>query len=400
MTAQLAGASVVSPGSTVERERAWESGTYLQRGIALTHGSGARVWDEEGREHIDCIAGHGAAILGHAHPRLTAALSAQAARLIACPGTLSHALRADLFERLAGVTGLRRFFLCNSGAEAVEGALKIACLATERPAVVAVRRGFHGRTCGALGATWERRYRDPFLPLIPSAVQWIPMGDELAARAAIGEDTAAVLVEPVQGEGGVHLPPEGFLAELRSLCDERGALLVFDEVLTGFGRTGDWFAFQRDGVVPDLLALAKGIAGGVPMGAVAMGSRLEPLPTGAHGSTFGGNLLACAASLAVLRELEEEDLPARAAELGELALSTLRRELADCREVREVRGRGLLLGIDLRLRVAPLLQRLASEHGVLALPAGPTVLRLMPPLNIPEDDWRRVLAAVVEVIRS
>jgi acetylornithine/LysW-gamma-L-lysine aminotransferase len=388
--------SVEASGAAAREER-FESGAYARRGITLTRGEGARVWDDAGREYIDCVAGHGAAILGHGHPRLRAAIAEQAGRLISVPGAFASEVRAELLERLAAVTGLPRFFLCNSGTEAVEAALKIACRATGRAGVVAVRRGFHGRTCGALGATWQPSYRNDFLPLLPSA-HWVPLGDVGAAREAIGRDTAVVVVEPIQGEGGVHPAPDGYLGELRRICDRAGALLVFDEVLTGFGRTGDWFAFQREAVTPDLLALAKGIAGGVPMGAVALGPALEPLPAGAHGSTFGGNLIACAAALAVLRELEERDLPRRAAELGEGALDTLRRRLAGCRSVREIRGRGLLLGVDLRFRVAPLLRRLAAEHGVLALPAGPTVLRLMPPLNIPEDDWRRVLDAVADVV--
>lgn len=384
-------------GGAIAREERFESGAYARRGIALIRGAGARVWDDVGREYIDCVAGHGAAILGHGHPRLRAALAEQAARLISVPGAFASTVRAELLERLSEVSGFPRFFLCNSGTEAVEGALKIACRATGRPKIVAVRRGFHGRTCGALGATWKPSLREPFLPLLPEA-RWIPLDDIAAAEEEIAEDTAAVVVEPIQGEGGVHPAPAGFLAEVRRLCDERGALLIFDEVLSGFGRTGTWFAFQQEGVAPDLLALAKGIAGGVPMGAVAMGPRLEPLPPGVHGSTFGGNLLACAAALAVLGELEEQDLPRRAAELGEEGVATLREGLAGCRTVREIRGRGLLLGIDLRLRVAPLLRRLAIDHGVLALPAGPTVLRLMPPLNIPAEDWSRVLGAVAEVV--
>lgn len=385
------------PVTAAAREERFESGAYARRGIALVRGSGSRVWDDVGRQYIDCVTGHGAAILGHGHPRLTAALAEQAGRLISVPGAFASEVRAELLERLSEVSGFPRFFLCNSGAEAVEGALKIACRATGRPKVVAIQRGFHGRTCGALGATWKPSLREPFQPLLPD-VRWIPPGDVTAAREAIAEDTAAVVAEPIQGEGGVHPAPAGFLGELRRICDQRGALLVFDEVLTGFGRTGDWFAYRHQGVVPDLLALAKGIAGGVPMGAVAMGPRLEPLSPGAHGSTFGGNLLACAAALAVLREVEEQDLPRRAAELGDEALATLGDRLAGCPTVREIRGRGLLLGVDLRLRVAPLLRRLAADHGVLALPAGPTVLRLMPPLNIPVDDWRTVLDAVAEVI--
>lgn len=374
------------------------AGVYALRGLTLVRGEGARVWDAEGRTYIDCIGGHGAAILGHAHPAIARALSEQAARLIACPGTFGNDVRAELLEALARVTGFPRFFLCNSGAEAVEAALKFARLATGRPGFVAAMRGFHGRTLGALSVTWEPKYRRPFEPLLPE-VTHVPFNDLAAAEQAISDRTAAVIVEPVQGEGGVRPATPDYLAGLRALCDERGALLIFDEVQTGFGRTGHWFAFHHYGVVPDLLALAKGIAAGVPMGAVAVGPRVGALPAGAHGSTFGGNPLACAASLATLDVLEQAQLPARAARLGAWALETLRKELADAPLVREVRGLGLMIGVELRRRVTPLLRAL-QEAGVLALPAGPTVLRLLPPLVIEEADWQRAVETVIGQIRQ
>jgi len=276
----------------------------------------------------------------------------------------------------------------------VEAALKFARLATGRKGIVATMRGFHGRTMGALSATWEPKYREPFQPLIPGFTH-IPYDNLEAAEKAIGPETAAVIVEAVQGEGGVRPASPGYLSGLRRLCDERGALLILDEIQTGLGRTGRWFACQHTGVVPDLMALAKGLAGGVPMGAVLIGPRVGTLPPMSHGSTFGGNPLACAAALATLDVLEKEKLPEQAAEKGEYLLGRLRRIEAD--KVREVRGIGLMIGVELRERVTPYLMAL-MRLGVLALPAGPTVLRLLPPLVISYDEMDRLTAAVEHVL--
>lgn len=384
----------MTTSTSLELETHHGSGAYPMRGITLVRGKGARVWDDVGTRYIDCVGGQGAAVLGHAHPALTAALSEQAARMIACPGIFANDVRARCLQRLADVTGFPRFFLCNSGAEAIEGALKVARLVTGRPGIVAAMRGFHGRTMGALSTTWTPKYREPFEPLVPEVVH-VPFDDVDAAADAVTEDTAAVLVESVQGEGGVRPPSPDYLVGLRRLCHARGALLVFDEVQTGFGRTGRWFAYNRYGVTPDLMALAKGIAGGVAMGAVALGPRVGELPTGSHGSTFGGNPLACAACVATIDTLEREQLPARADRLGTWALETLQDELADARIVREVRGLGLMIGVELRTRVTPLLKTLMADHAILALPAGSTVLRLLPPLVIDEDDWQFVVETIV-----
>nr|WP_290668176.1 aspartate aminotransferase family protein [Ardenticatena sp.] len=383
--------------SFLDVEERFGSGAYALRGLTLVRGEGARVWDTEGREYIDCIAGHGAAILGHAHPAVRTALSEQAARLIACPGTFANDVRASLLERLHRISGFARFFLCNSGAEAVEGALKAARLLTGRRGIVAMHRAFHGRTMGALSATASPKYRTPFEPLVPN-VRHIPFGDSAAAEATITEETAAVILEPIQGEGGIHPADHDYLHTLRQLCDARGALLIFDEVQTGFGRTGTWFAFQHVGVRPDIIALAKGIANGVPLGAVGFAAHLPPLPAGSHGSTFGGNPLSAAAALATLDTLEREQLPERAARLGAWALDEWRRCLSGHRLVRDVRGMGLMLGIDLRTRVTPLLKRLQAR-GILALPAGPTVLRLLPPLIIGEGAWATVIETVLDEVQ-
>jgi acetylornithine/LysW-gamma-L-lysine aminotransferase len=309
----------------ISLEDSHTSGAYSKRSIALVRGQGARVWDADGREYLDCIAGHGVASLGHCHPAVTAAIQEQAELLVTCSETLYNDQRAALLAELAArVPGdLSRAFLCNSGAEAVEGAIKITRLFTGRPGVVATMRGFHGRTLGALSATWNQKYRKPFTPLVPG-FSHVPFNDLEAMAEHVTEDTAAVLVEVVQGEGGVRLGDADYFRGLRRLCDERGVLLIVDEIQTGLGRTGCWFAYEHVGITPDVLCLGKAIGGGLPMGAVLWREALGTLPAGVHGSTFGGNPLVCAASRSVLRALAEEDLPARAARLGQEFMAGLR----------------------------------------------------------------------------
>lgn len=374
------------------------SGTYPKRDVAIVRGQGARVWDAEGREYIDCVAGHGVALVGHANPAVAEAIARQARTLITCPGIFYNDQRAAFLEKLTSLApnGLSRAFLSNSGAEAVEAAFKLARLATGRTEIVATMRGFHGRTMGALSATWRSHYRKPFEPLVPGFTH-VPYDDLEAMEEAVGEDTAAVIVEIVQGEGGVRPGSAEYFHGLRDLCDERGALLIVDEVQTGFGRTGKLFACEHHDLVPDILCLGKGIAGGVPMGATLFGAKVGELPKGSHGSTFGGNPLACAAGLATLDYIVGEDLPGQAAEKGAYLLERL--EKIEAPVIREVRGLGLMVGIELRRRVRSYLVALI-EQGVLALPAGSTVLRLLPPLIISREKLDVVLSAIEEVLTS
>lgn len=379
----------------ISTEQRHSSGLYPKRPVAIVRGQGATLYDADGRAYIDCVSGQGAANLGHGHPAVVAAVQAQAATLMSCPEIFHNDQRAAYLAELAAALPLpARVFLCNSGAEAVEAALKFARLLTGRPGVVATRRGFHGRTMGALSATWEPKYREPFAPLVP-AFAHVPFGDPEALAAAVDGETAAVLLEPVQGEGGVRPAPPGYLEAARRLCDERGALLLLDEVQTGFGRTGRLFACEHSGVAPDFLILAKSIAAGLPMGAVAIHERHGPLPGGAHGTTFGGGPLLCAAARAALRAYQDEDLPRQAAEKGAWLVEQLR--ALGLPAVREVRGLGLLVGLELKTRAQPALQALL-ERGVLALPAGPTVLRLLPPLVISYDELATVAEAIGEVL--
>ncbi len=383
----------------IERESTYTSGVYGKRNVAIVRGRGALLWDAEGREYIDCTAGYGVANIGHGRIEIAAALAEQAQRLVTCPEIFYNDVRARLLERLAHVTpeGLDHIFLCNSGTEAIEGAFKFARLATGRTGIVAMLRGFHGRTLGALSATWEPHYREPFAPLLPD-VTHIRYNNIAVAEAAINEDTAAVILELVQGEGGVHVADEAYIRDLATLCHERGALLIVDEVQTGFGRTGTMFACEGYNLYPDILCLAKSIAGGVPMGAICLGQRVMEsgrVTKGVHGSTFGGNPLACAAALATLDILQSEALPERAARLGAYALERLRALRSPL--VREVRGRGLLLGIELTRRAQPYLEAL-TERGIFALQAGPNVIRLLPPLVITEAQLERVLDVLSEVL--
>lgn len=366
--------------STIARESAHTSGLYQKRDLALVRGEGALVWDDTGREYLDCVGGQGSGNLGHANAAVAEALARQARTLSFCTELFYNDRRAELYDRLVGILppSLDRIFLCNSGTEAVEGALKFARLATKRTKVVATMRGFHGKTMGALSATWGPEYRELFGPLL-EGFSHVPFNKTDALDAAITAETSAFIVELVQGEGGVRPATTEFVAEASRLCRDRGALLIVDEVQTGFGRTGTMFALEQYGVLPDLLCLAKSIAGGMPMGAIAFSRALGDLPKRSHSTTFGGNPLACAAAVATIDEHLRLGLARNAAERGK----QLREGLASIEspKVREVRGLGLLLGIELKENAAPTLKAL-QDHGVLALGAGPTVVRYLPPLVI------------------
>ncbi len=376
-------------------EQTHTSGAYVKRDLQMVRGVGARLEDTDGNSYIDCVSGMGASNLGHAHPAILAAIRAQSADLITCPELFHNPVRARYQAALCEAATMPRVFLCNSGTEAVEGAIKIARLSTGRTGIIAAMRGFHGRTLGALSATWDKKYRDPFAPLVPD-VTHVPFNNIDKLAETITGSTAAVLLEVVQGEGGVIPADPGYLAAVRDLCDYHGALLILDEVQTGFGRTGYLFAHHHDGVTPDLLCLAKSIGGGIPMGAVLMGTRVKEIPPLTHGSTFGGNPLACAAGLAMLDVLQTSDLFERARHLGAEALDHLRANVPS-NAARDVRGRGFMIGVELRGKVAPVLRAL-QDRGVLALPAGLTVLRLLPPLVISDDDFWQAIHAVEEVL--
>jgi len=408
------------PASVDVAEVIARSSSHLNAGIATLHtfmgvdgvewrAEGSRIWDSAGREYLDLLGGFGTLALGHRPPVVVEAVKRQLDRMPLASRVLFSKPAADLATALAEMLpgDIQKVFFCHSGAEAVEGALKLARLRTGRPGIVAAEGGYHGKTLGALSASGREVYRKPFAPLLPG-VKHVPYGDGEALAEAVEETTAAVVLEPIQGEAGVVVPPEGYLREAREACDRAGALLILDEVQTGFGRTGTMFACEREGVTPDVVCLAKALGGGVmPLGAFAstpeIWASLEENPY-LHSSTLGGNPLACAAGLAAVEEIRRRGLPARAEKLGERALA----RLAELRErhqtlVVQVRGRGLMIGVEFAdsdvagLVIAGLLQR-----GVIAAYTlnNPEVIRIEPALTIEEEELERGLEALAESVEQ
>ena len=377
-------------------------GTTARRNeTVIARGEGCWLYATDGRRYLDLTAAQGVAMLGHCHPALSTAIAEQAQTLIACPNFLYNDVRARFAAKLAEVLPphLNHVFLANSGAEAIDGALKFARLTTGRSRALAFRAAFHGRTVGALSLTWEKKYREPFQPLLD--VTHLPYNNLAAVEEALDESIGAVFLETVQGEGGVNLGERDFLRGVEQLCQERGALLVIDEIQTGFGRTGRWFGFEHHGLQPDLICLAKGLGAGFPMGAIAYTAQVqEKLYPGAHGSTFGGNPLASAAGLAAIETYQAEGLIERAAVMGEHFLRRLRAELADVVLVRDIRGIGLMVAVELRQKAGPYLKALMEEQSVLALPAGPNVIRFLPSLIITEDEVEIGVQALRTVLQQ
>jgi len=383
-----------------EVETKHSAGTYAKQPLVIVRGQGASLFDADGVEYLDCSSGHGVANLGHANPKVAEAIYKQASTLITLFETFPNDKRAELMKKLTSlIDGLDRVFLCNSGTESVEAAFKFARISTGRKNIVAAMRAFHGRTYGSLSATYNKKYRDGFEPLVPG-FSHVAYNNVEALEKAVTDDTAAVILEVVQGEGGVYPASVAYLQAARRICDEHGALFIVDEIQTGFGRTGMMFAMQHFDIVPDMLTCAKSLAGGVPMGAVLIGHNVKNITPGVHGSTFGGNPLACAAALAALDVIEEENLPRQALVKGAYLRDQLRRIVSP--NIREVRGMGLMTGIEMKQKVAPYIREL-QEKKIIALNAGMTVIRLLPPLVItyPQLDYlvkvlKEVLVAELE----
>lgn len=379
----------------IEIENKHTSGVYAKQTLTIVRGQGASLFDADGVEYLDCSSGHGVANLGHAHPKIAEALYKQANTLITLFESFPNDQRAQLMEKITAlVPGLDRVFFCNSGTEAVEAAFKFARISTGRKNFIAAMRAFHGRTYGALSATYNKKYREGFEPLLPG-VSHVAYNNIEAMDKAVNEETAAVILEVVQGEGGVYPATAEYIQAARRICDERGALLIVDEIQTGFGRTGKMFAIQHYGVMPDLLTCAKSLAGGVPMGAVLIGKNIKNLVPGVHGSTFGGNPLSCAAANAALDVIKEEDLPGQAEAKGKYLMEKLAE--INSPNIREVRGIGLMVGIEMKQKVTGYIKSL-QEKKVIALNAGMTVIRLLPPLVITYEQIDRLVEALTEVL--
>ena len=378
-----------------ELETSLGTGSYASRDITLVKGSGATVWDNSGKQYIDCTAGVGVANIGHCHPELVDAIHTQAGTIMAVANAFANDVRVRCMEKLISISpsGLDRVFLCNSGTESMEAAIKFARQSTGRKSVVSTMRGFHGRSLGALSATHRKEYQEPFAPLVPGFVA-VPFNRAEAMEKAVDTDTAAVIIELIQGEGGVRPADAEYVSAVERICHDSGALLVIDEIQTGFCRTGKMFACEYFDLKPDILCLAKAMAGGVPMGAILVNHKIQTV-TGTHGSTFGGNPLASAACLAAIDIMEKESLAQRAAELGDALVSRLKEQNLPL--IREIRYKGLMIGIELRQKVTPVLREL-QQNGILALPAGQTVLRLLPPLVISHQQLDSVLDGVISVL--
>jgi acetylornithine/LysW-gamma-L-lysine aminotransferase len=391
----------VNEKEIIEIEEKIMAQTFAKRDLTLIRGKGALVWDINDNEYIDCTGSYGVAVVGHCHPKVVEAVQKQVEKLIACHASFYNDARSELLEKLIRIApkGMDRVFLSNSGAESVECALKLARKCSGKTEIIAIMGAFHGKTMGALSATWKQKYRGPFMPLVPG-FNHVPPNNIDKIKATITDKTAAVLVEPVRGEGGVLLPSDDFLPELRELCDEKDVLLIFDEVQTGFGRTGKVFACEHWNVVPDIMCLAKSIAGGLPMGTTfAKEEVMAAFQRGEHSSTFSGNPLVCAAARAAIDVLVEEKLPERALVLG----NYFKGKLVDLSEkhkiVREVRGLGLMIGMETRFDVYSILVGCMNK-GVLVLDAGRNVVRFLPPLVIEKPQIDTVVEVLDEVMET
>jgi acetylornithine/LysW-gamma-L-lysine aminotransferase len=366
-----------------------------KRDLVAVRGKGACLYDEAGREYLDFAAGIAVASLGHCHPKLVAAIQQQAATLITCPNIMYNDVRSQLLKKLVEVTpsALTRAYLCNSGAETIEAALKFSRLHTGRTNFVSAMRGFHGRTMGAVSATYTPKYREAFEPLIPG-FDYVPYNKIEKLDAVVNDNTAAVLLELVQGEGGVNPVQAEYITAVRKICSERGALLIIDEIQTGFCRTGKFFACEHFDLQPDILCVAKAMGGGVPIGATLISDAIKIDP-GLHGTTFGGNPLACAAALAAIDVYQSDNLAQRAAELGAYFEAELKIE--DLSQVRALRRMGLMIGIELKQKVQDTLAKLL-DAGIIALPAGPNVIRMLPPLIVEKSQIDRVVVVLRELL--
>jgi acetylornithine/N-succinyldiaminopimelate aminotransferase len=380
--------------------------TYARQPLAFTRGEGVFLIDAAGKRYLDALAGVAVVSVGHCHPKLSKAIADQAYSLIHTSNIFSITLQERLADRLCALAGMDNVFFCNSGCEANEAAIKLARLyghkkGIEVPTIIVTEGSFHGRTMATLTATGSRKVQAGFEPLL-AGFSRVPYDDVGAVRqvAANNKNVVAMLVEPITGEGGIHIPAAGYLRELRSICDQNGWLLMLDEVQTGIGRTGKWFGFQHEGVRPDVMPLAKGLGGGVPIGAcLAAGPAAELFQPGKHGSTFGGNPLACAASLAVLDIMQEEGLVENAARTGDYLVGRLRDELAGIDAVRQIRGRGLMIAIELD-RACGELVGMALERGLIINVTADNVVRLVPPLVLNIEHADLLASALVPLLRE
>jgi len=379
---------------------------YARLPVTMTRGDGVWLWDTDGKQYLDALSGIGVCALGHAHPELAAAIADQAKTLIHCSNLYAIDQQQSLARRLCQLAAMDKVFFANSGAESIEAAIKLARMyghgqGKQQPAIIVAENSFHGRTLATLSATGNRKVQAGFEPLVQGFIR-VPFNDveALHAVAANSPDAVAVLVEPIQGEGGINLPDDGYLQTIRELCDQRGWLMMLDEVQTGIGRTGEWFAFQHTRIKPDVICIAKALGNGLPIGAcLARGSAAEVFQAGSHGSTFGGNPLVCRAGLTVLDIIEQQQLLKRAGITGESIRADLKKQLSDCAIVADIRGQGLMIGIELHQDCTELLAQALDNGLLISIQAG-RVIRLLPPLTISDEEARLIVERLVMLIKD
>ena len=383
----------------IDIETRYLANVFSKKPVVITKGKGALLWDINGKEYLDCASSYGVALLGHCHPKVVEAVKSQVEQLITCHSCYYNDKRAEFTEKLVKIMpkGLDKAFLSNSGAESVECAIKLARKATGKTEIIALMGAFHGKTMGALSATWDKKYREPFQPLIPD-IKHVPPDNADKIREAITDKTAAVLMEPIRGEGGVRVPPDDYLKKVREICDENGVLLMLDEVQTSFGRTGVLFGCQNWNVTPDVMCLAKPFAGGLPIGiTVAKENIMSSFKLGEHSTTFSGSPIVCAAGCAAIDALLEEKLVDKAAINGKYFKSQLVGLQEKHKIIKDVRGLGLMLGVELRYDVLTVILK-ALGKGLLVLDAGRTVVRLLPPLVIEKNQIDKAITVLDTVL--
>ena len=384
-----------------EKERRYLMQTYRRSRVVLKEGRGAIVKDLSDNEYIDCVGGIAVNAVGYAHPEVVNALRAQAEKLMHISNLYYTELQVALAEQLAAISGMDKVFFCNSGTESIEAALKLACKITAKQSFIAAEGSFHGRTLGSLSVTFEAKFRGAFEPLLLKSVKFVRYNDAEAIRTAIDDETAAVILEPIQGESGVRVPSAGYLNAVREICTENNVLLILDEIQTGFGRTGRWFGKDHDGVEPDIMTVAKALGAGFPIGALLTREGIE-FQAGEHASTFGGNSLACAVALASLRVIKKERLVERSRELGNYFMERVRdakNGLASSPQVKEIRGKGLMIGLELTKPCSDIVQK-ALDRRILINCTADKVIRLVPPLVIRKEELDTVISVLAEIIKE
>lgn len=374
----------------------YEVEVYPKRDIVIVKGNGATLWDEDGNEYIDCAAGIGVATIGHANPEVVKAISKQAETLITNACVFYNDARALFLEKLIQITppNLTRAFLTNSGTEAMEAALKFSRVSTGKTDFISTMKAFHGRTMGALSGTFKQEYREPFEPLIPG-FSFVPYNNLKKLEAAISDKTAGIILEPIQGEGGINIATQEYLEGVRALCETHNVMMIIDEIQTGFCRTGKMFAIEHFGIEPDIMTVAKGIAGGFPVGAAICSEKVK-IGFGQHGTTYGGNPLASAAGIAAINFMIKNNLAEEARKKGDYFVNKL--NIDELSKVREVRHKGLMIGIELKEKVQPFLEQLMNE-GIIAMPAGKIVLRMLPPAVITYEQLDRVAEVFSRILK-